>query len=86
MTREDVLAIFADQASRLGEVPATQSEIILQLADLLADSGARFSSENFEKLTHIGAVMYQESLGRFRARAEVATIMQKSADKRKQHE
>lgn len=78
MTRDDVLELFRKQAATLGEVKSSQSDIILKLADLLAESKGRLSKENFEELLHIGAVMYQEGLGQFRARTELAATMKKS--------
>jgi hypothetical protein len=83
MTQDDVLELFREQAARLGEVQATQTDIILKLAQLLAESRGRLSQENFKELVHIGAVMYQEGLGQFRARTEVTAIMTKSAHQRK---
>lgn len=78
MTQSDVLDLFRKQAATLGEVPATQNEIIFKLAQLLADSRGRLSKEIFEELVFIGAVMYQEGMGQFKARAEVATLMKNS--------
>lgn len=78
MTQDDVLGLFRQQAATLGEVQSTQTDIIMRLAQLLADSRGRLSKENFEELVHIGAVMYQESAAQFRARTEVAAIMNKS--------
>jgi hypothetical protein len=83
MTQDDVLKLFREQAAALGEVQATQTDIILKLAQLLADSRGRLSQENFKELVHIGAVMYQEGLEQFRARREVTAIMNKSSDDRK---
>lgn len=83
MTQEDVVELFREKAATLGQVQATQSDIILRLAQLLADSRGRLSKENFEELVHIGAVMYQEGLGQFRARSEVTATMKKSAQGRK---
>lgn len=83
MTQEDVVELFRQQAATLGEVQSSQTEIILRLAQLLADSRGRLSKENFEELVHIGAVMYQQGLGQYRARAEVAATMIKSAHERK---
>jgi hypothetical protein len=79
MTRDDVLGLFREQVATLGEVQSTQTDIIMRLAQLIADSNVRLSKDNFEVLVHIGAVMYQESAGQFRARSEVAAIMEKSA-------
>lgn len=83
MTQDEILELFREQAATLGEVQATQTDIILRLATLLADSKGRLSKENFEELVHIGAVMYQESRGLYRARAEVAETMRQSALDRK---
>lgn len=79
MTQHDVLELFRVQASSLGEVEASQSEIILRLAQLIADTKAYLPEKDFEVLVHIGAVMYQEGLGQYRARQEVATTMERSS-------
>jgi hypothetical protein len=78
MTQDDVLGLFRQHAATLGEVQSTQTEIIMRLAQLLADCKGRLSKDNFEELVHIGGVMYQESVAQFRARSEVAAIMEKS--------
>jgi hypothetical protein len=83
MTQEDVLELFRKQAATLGEVRVAQTDIIVRLAQLLADSKGRLSKENFEELVHIGAVMYQEGLGQFRARSEVTAMMKKSTQDQK---
>jgi hypothetical protein len=84
MTQDDVLELFRERAAALGEVQSTQTDIIMRLATLLADSRGRLSKESFEELVHIGAVLYQEGSERYRARAEVAETMRESALDRKQ--
>lgn len=78
MTKDDVIELFRQQAAALGAVKASQHDIIMQLAQLLADSRGRLSKENFEMLVHIGAVMYQEGLRDHRARTELAATMEAS--------
>lgn len=83
MTQHDVLELFRKESAMLGRVEASQSNIILQLAQLLADSKECLSKESFDAFVHVGAVMYQEGLGQFNARSEMAGIMKKSAEDRK---
>jgi hypothetical protein len=78
MTQSDVIELFRQQSAMLGEVKSTQHDIIMSLAQLLADSTGRLSKENFESLVHIGAVMYQEGLGQYRARSEIEATMESS--------
>jgi hypothetical protein len=83
MEQKDVLELFREQAATFGQLQSSQSDIILRLAQLLADSKGRLPKEIFEELVHIGAVMYQEGLGQYRARTEVAETMKKSSQARK---
>jgi hypothetical protein len=83
MTQDEVLEMFRKHAEVLGKVEESQRDIILSLAQLLAESNGRLSKENFDKLVHIGAVMYQEGLGQFNARNETAAIMKRSVQERK---
>jgi hypothetical protein len=78
MTQDEVLELFRKQATMLGEVRPTQADIILRLARLLAASKEQVSTENFDELVEIGAVMYQESVGKLRARSEVTETMRQS--------
>jgi hypothetical protein len=78
MTTDDVIQLFRQQAATLGNVKESQRDIIMELAQLLAESRGRLSKENFESLVHIGAVMYQEGLRDYRARSEIATTMETS--------
>lgn len=79
MIQNEVLGMFRDQAASLGKVEASQADIILRLAQLLADCRDRLPQEYFDEFIHIGAVMYQEGLGKFRARTEVAETVRQSA-------
>lgn len=81
MTQDEVLELFRSQADTLGDVQDTQSDIILKLAQLLADTQWHLSEEKFNALVHIGAVMYQEALGKFRAKTEVSETMERSLRK-----
>lgn len=78
MTQDEVIELFRQQSATLGEVKASQHDIIMSLAQLLADSSGRLSKENFESLVHIGAVMYQEGLSQYRARSEIEATMETS--------
>ena len=82
MTQDEVIELFRAEAATLGTLPHTQRDIIHQLATLLAESKGRLSKDNFETLVHIGAVMYQEGLGKYRAGVEVAATMKKSVENR----
>lgn len=59
------------------------NSVVLELAQLLADSRGRLSKENFETLVRIGGVLYKEGLDQFVARSDIADIMKKSASDRK---
>lgn len=80
MTQNEVIDMFRTKAATLDTLPATQRDIILRLADLLAESKGRLSKENFETLVHIGAVMFKEANGKYKAGVEMAATMKKSAD------
>lgn len=82
MTQREVLDMFRNQAALLGVVEASQADIILRLAQLLADCRDRLPQDGFDEFVHIGAVMYQEGLGKFRARTEVAETIRSSAQNR----
>jgi len=75
--------IISEGSSRLGKVDPSQNDIILRIAQLLADSGSRILKVNFDGLVYIGAVRYQEDLGQFRARSELASMMKTLIDKSK---
>lgn len=83
MEQHDVLQLFREKAAALGEVKPMQTDIILRLATLLADSRGRLSKENFDELVQIGATMYQEGLGRYRASSELSETMKQSNRDRK---
>lgn len=78
MTQDEILEMFRAEASRMAVEAAPANEIILELAQLLADSRGRLSKENFETLVHIGGVLYKAGLEQFNARQDVAGIMQQS--------
>lgn len=80
MKQEDVLNMFREGAEKLGPVKSSQREVILALAELLANSRGRLSKENFETLVGIGSVLYQEGLAQYSARQEMDSIMKKSVD------
>jgi len=78
MTQEEVLELFKKEAATLGTIESSQSDIILKLAQVLADTSDQIAQAAFERMIYVGAVMYQEALGEFRARAEMADMMQTS--------
>jgi hypothetical protein len=85
MTTGDILDLFQKRAGKLGEIKETQSEIILLLAHVIANCKDTLAEEQYDELVHIGAVMYQDGLLQYRARTEVAIIMEKSSSRRKKH-
>jgi hypothetical protein len=81
MTQDEVLELFRIQAETLGEVQATQSDIILRFAQLLSEMQWRVPEEKFNEFVSIGAIMYQEALGKFRAKTEISDTMERSLRK-----
>lgn len=79
MTQDEILDLFRQQATEMQKNLPTQSDLILQLSTLLADSRGKLSKENFESLVHIGAALYKTGLDQFNARQNVSDIMQASA-------
>ncbi|MEN3291177.1 MAG: hypothetical protein V7642_430 [Burkholderiales bacterium] len=79
MTQLDVVKLFNAKAKDLGDDHTTEDNTIWRLAQFLADSEARLSKEDFDFLTHMGALMYKHGLGQYTARADVAAVMSKSA-------
>jgi hypothetical protein len=55
-----------------------KSQLILGLAQLLADSRGRLSKENFETLVQLGAALYKEGNSQYQARSDVDSIMNRS--------
>lgn len=79
MKQQEILDMFREHASRMqNELPALNA-VILELAQLLADSRGRLSKENFEALVRLGATLYREGDSRFHAKSEVDNIMRQSA-------
>lgn len=84
MTQEEILGMFQAEANRMPLELPVANEIILELAQLLAESRERLSKETFETLVHIGGVLYKEGRSRFDARADISAIMKQSAENRRQ--
>ena len=82
MTQDQILDMFRTKADRLPLELPIANEIILELAQLLAESRGRLSKETFETLVHIGSVLYQDGRNQFDARADIAAIMKKSVENR----
>jgi hypothetical protein len=82
MTQEEILSLFRQQAADMNQDAPTQTDLIMELSRLLADSRGRLSKENFETLVHIGAALYKVGQDHFNARQNVSDIMQRSVDER----
>jgi len=80
MNREDVLKLFVEEAGKLDKTYIRRNDIILQLAQLIADSRASLSEENFSAMLRIGAALYKTNLSHNRARKEIATTMRESIE------
>jgi hypothetical protein len=79
MTQYEVMSLFNQKAEELGDDHTTEDDTISRLAQFLAESELRLSKEDFEFLTHMGAILYKHGLGQFTARADVAAVMKRSA-------
>lgn len=84
MTQNEILEMFRSEADKMPLELPVANVIILELAQLLAESRGRLSKETFETLVHIGGVLYKEGRILFDARADVSAIMKKSAENRGQ--
>ncbi|HYD60911.1 MAG TPA: hypothetical protein VEC35_11175 [Noviherbaspirillum sp.] len=82
MTQDEVLDMFQSQADSMPPQLPVSNAIILELAQLLAESQGRLSKETFNTLLHIGGLLYKEGRILFDAREDVAAIMKKSAESR----
>jgi hypothetical protein len=83
MTTEEILAMFRKQASILDKDCPEQNDLILELAELLADSRGRLSKENFSTLVGIGAGLYKEGHSQYQARSDINAIMSLSVEHQK---
>jgi hypothetical protein len=83
MTQEEILDMFRQQAVSMSHAFPRSNSVILELAQLLADSRGRLSKENFETLVRIGGVLYKEGIDQFDARSDIAAIMKTSGTDRK---
>ena len=82
MTQDDILDMFRTYAETLqpaADAPAL-SAVILDLAQMLAESRGKLSKENFETLICIGGALYREGKSGFDARSDLADIMKRSAE------
>ncbi|HEV2612946.1 MAG TPA: hypothetical protein VGU61_21990 [Noviherbaspirillum sp.] len=80
MTQEEVLATFRQLASDVETELPGRNEVILELAQLLADSRGRLSKENFEALVRIGSALYKDGHTQFKGKSDVDTIMRRSSE------
>jgi hypothetical protein len=83
MNQDEILAMFRQQADMMDKERSGRNDLILKLAQLLADSRGTLSKENFETLLHIGAVLYKEGRSQFQARSDVNAIMSRSVENEK---
>ena len=80
MTQDEILDLFRQCAADMTAVQPAQSDLILKLSQLLADSRGRLSKENFDMLVYIGAALYKSGQDQFNARQNVSDIMRRSAE------
>lgn len=80
MTQDEILNIFRQEADKMSSDAAPLNDVILALAQLLADSRGKLSKENFEVLSKIGGVLYKEGKIQFNAKSDVDTIMNLSSN------
>lgn len=83
MTREDVLALFIEEANKLEKTHIRQDDIILQLAQLVADCDPVLQKESCDTLVKIGAILYKANRSRKQARDDIAVTMQASRDRQR---
>ena len=80
MTQDEILSMFREQADKVEMETPMLNTVIMELAQLLADSRAKLCKENFEALVRIGAALYKEGRTQFHAKSDVDTIMQGSVE------
>lgn len=85
MTREDALQLFMAEANRLEKAYARQDDIIMQLAQLVADGESVLQKEELEVLVKIGATLYKANRSKKQARKDIADTMRKSLESDKSH-
>lgn len=82
MTRDQILDLFREQADKTQAESSLLNVVILELAQLLADSRGRLSKDNFDTLVRIGGALFKEGQSQFHGKSDVDAIMKKStADK-----
>lgn len=82
MTQHDILDMFRAHAETLQQAAhaSALSTVILDLAQLLAESRGKLSKENFETLLRIGGALYREGKSSFDARSDLSDIMKRSTE------
>lgn len=77
MTEEQIIEMFRQHAGTIAlEASGPMlSNVIHELAQMLADSRGRLPKETFEALVRIGGVLYREGESQFHARSDVEAIM-----------
>jgi hypothetical protein len=81
MTAEHIIELFRQHAGTIA-LEAQQpmlSNVINDLAQLLANSHEILPKETFESLVRIGGVLYREGKSQYRAKSDIDAIMKKSS-------
>lgn len=78
MNQHEVIKLFEEEADLLDKTYIRQSDMIGQLAQLIADSRDQLSEEHFAILVRIGATLHKKALSQNRARSEIASTMRDS--------
>lgn len=81
MTSEQIIELFRQHAGTIAleaQGPMV-SNVINELAQLLANSRGTLPKETFESLVRIGGVLYREGNSQYHAKSDVDAIMKKSS-------
>jgi hypothetical protein len=78
MTQDEALTLFEKEAAKLEKTHVRQKDLILALAQIMANSKETLSPDCLAALVHIGAHLYKGHLNQNRARADIAKTMQDS--------
>jgi hypothetical protein len=80
MSQDQVLVLFRQKAATMEEGLPLFNIVVLQLAQLLADSRERLLKENFDRLVYIGGILYKEGKMQFKAKSDLHPIMANPAN------
>jgi len=81
MTSEHIIELFRQHAGTIAlEAQGPMlSNVINDLAQLLANLHGMLPKETFESLVRIGGVLYREGNSQYRAKSDIDAIMKKSS-------